>query len=84
MGTTLFGRLRSRMLRRLTRTAAAAEFAVSVSYAVKLVQCFRQAGSVAPPPRGRKPFVLAEHEALVRELVAARPDLTPDELTLEA
>jgi transposase len=66
-----------------TRTAAAAQFAVSVSCAIKLVQRFRRTGSVAPAPRGRKPFALAEHGALVRELVAARPDMTLDELTHE-
>jgi len=66
-----------------TRTAVAAQFAVSVSCAIKLVQRFRQTGSVAPAPRGRKRFALADHEALVRELVAARPDMTLDELTLE-
>jgi transposase len=66
-----------------TRSAAAGQFAVSVSCAIKLVQRFRQTGSVAPAPRGRKPFALAEHEELVRELVAARPDMTLDELTKE-
>jgi transposase len=66
-----------------TRTAAAAQFAVSVSCAIKLVQRFRQTGSIAPSARGRKPFALAQHEALVRELVAARPDMTLDELTHE-
>lgn len=66
-----------------TRTAAAAQFAVSVSCAIKLVQHFRRTGSVAPAPRGRKPFALAQHKALVRELIAARPDGTLDELTHE-
>ena len=66
-----------------TRTAAAEQFAVSVSCAIKLVQRFRQTGSIAPAPQGRKPFALAEHEELVRELVAAWPDLTLDELTNE-
>lgn len=67
----------------LTRAAAAARFAVSVSCVVKLVQRFRRTGSVAPAPRGRKPFALAAHDALVRALVAARPDATLDELTHE-
>ena len=66
-----------------TRTAAAEQFSVSVSCAIKLMQRFRRTGSVAPAPRGKKPFALAEHEALVRELVAARPDMTLDELTYE-
>jgi transposase len=66
-----------------TRTAAAAQFAVSVSCAIKLVQRFQRTGSVAPAARGRKSFALAEHEVLVRGLVAARPDMTLDELTAE-
>ena len=53
------------------RTAIAAQFALSASRAVKLVQRFGRTGSAAPAPRGGKPFALAEHEALVRELVDA-------------
>jgi transposase len=48
---------------------------------VKLMQRFRRTGSIAPAARGRKPFALAEHERVVRNLVAAQPDLTLDELT---
>jgi transposase len=77
MGRAYSEDLRSRIVTAVeagaTRTAAAAQFAVSVSCAIKLVQRFRQTGSVAPAPRGKKPFALAGHEALVRELVAARP-----------
>ena len=65
----------------MSRNAAAGHLTVSVSCVVKLMQRFRRTGSVAPAARGRKPFSLAEHEAVVRELVAARPDLTLDELT---
>jgi putative transposase len=87
MGRPYSDDLRSRIVAAVeagaTRTAAAAQFAVSVSCAIKLVQRFRRTGSVTPAPRGRKPFALAEHEALVRELVAAQPDLTLDELTGE-
>ena len=87
MGRPYSEDLRSRIVATVedgaTRAAAAAQFAVSVSCAIKLVQRFRQTGSVTPAPRGKKPFALAEHEALVRELVAARPDLTLDELTHE-
>ena len=64
-----------------SRNAAAGQFAVSVSCVVKLMQRFRRTGSIAPAPRGRKPYALAEHEAVVRELVATQPDLTLDELT---
>jgi transposase len=87
MGRPYSEDLRSRIVATVeagaTRTAAAEQFAVSVSCAIKLVQRFRQTGSVAPAPRGRKPFALAEHKELVRELVAERPDMTLDELTDE-
>jgi len=87
MGRPYSEDLRSRIVAAVedgaTRTAAAGQFGVSVSCAIKLVQRFRQTGSVAPAPRGRKPFALAAHDALVRELVAARRDMTLDELTLE-
>jgi hypothetical protein len=56
---------------------------VSVSCVVKLMQRFQRTGTVAPGPRGKKPYALEGHEALVRELVVARPDLTPDELHRE-
>lgn len=87
MGRPYSEDLRSRIVAAVeagaTRTAAAGQFAVSVSCAIKLVQRFRQTGSVVPAARGRKPFALAVHETLVRELVAARPDMTLDELTHE-
>jgi putative transposase len=63
-----------------SRNKVAKQFAVSVSCVVKLMQRFYRTGTVAPAPRGKKPHALAEHEATVRELVAARPDLTIDEL----
>jgi transposase len=66
-----------------TRSAAAEQFSVSVSCAVKLMQRFQQTGSVAPAPRGRKPFALAEHGGLVRKLIAEQPDAALDELTYE-
>jgi transposase len=58
----------------LSCSAAARQFAVSVSCAIKPLQRWRRTGSVAPDPRGRKPYALADHDGLVRELVAARPD----------
>ena len=67
----------------MSRNAAARQFAVSVSCVVKLMQHFRRTGTVAPAARGKKPYVLAEHEALVRALVAGRPDMTLDELQQE-
>ncbi len=46
---------------------------MSVSCAIKLLQRWRRTGSVAPDPRGRKPYALADHEGLVRELVPRAP-----------
>ena len=63
-----------------SRNKVAKQFAVSVSCVVKLMQRFRRTGTVTPAPRGKKAYALAEHEATVRELVTARPDLTIDEL----
>lgn len=65
----------------VSRNAAAKRFSVSVSCVVKLMQRFHRTGTVAPAARGRRPYALAEHETLVRELVAAQPDQTLDELT---
>jgi len=64
-------------------SAAARQFGVSPSCAIKLLQRFRQTGSVAPAARGKKPYALADDEALVRELVAGCPDMTLDELRAE-
>ena len=87
MGRPYSEDLRSRIVAAVeagaTRAAAAEQFAVSVSCAIKLVQRFRRTGSVAPAARGRKRFALAGHESLVRDLVAARSDMTLDELTDE-
>lgn len=66
-----------------SRNAAAKQFAVSVSCVVKLMQRVRRTGSIAPAPRGKKPYALAEHDGLVRALVAEQPDLTLDELKQE-
>jgi transposase len=56
-------------------------FGVSPSCVIKLMQRFRETGEVRSAKFGgyKKP-VLAEHEAKVRELVAARPDMTISEL----
>ena len=61
--------------------AAAATFAVSVSFVVKLRQRWRKTGSVAPDRYGGgkgSPLEAAAEEILA--LVAARPDLTIEEL----
>ena len=55
MGRPYSEDLRSRIVAAVeagaTRTAAAEQFAVSVSCAIKLVQRFRETGSVVPAPR---------------------------------
>jgi transposase len=64
-----------------SRRAAAAQFAVSESCAIKLLQRWQRTGSVAPAAMGgKKPFALAAHEERVRALLAARPDITLGEL----
>jgi transposase len=64
-----------------SRREAAEQFEVSVSCAIKLVQRWERTGSVAPAPMGgRKPYALAAHEARVRAVLAAQPDITLDEL----
>jgi putative transposase len=64
-----------------SRRAAADRFAVSESTAIKLVQQWEQTGSLEPGQiGGYRPFALAAHEKLVRELIAQAPDQTLDEL----
>src|SRR5262252_9197872 len=61
--------------------AAADRFAVSESTAIKLVQQCQQTGSLEPGRMGGyRPFALAAHDRLVRELIAQAPDQTLDEL----
>ena len=87
MGRPYSEDLRSRIVAAVeagaSRNAVARQFAVSVSCVVKLMQRFRRIGTIAPAPRGKRPYALAGHEALVRSLVAVQPDLTLDELTQE-
>lgn len=48
---------------------------------IKLMQRWRQTGSVEPGQMGGwKDYALADHEAVVRKLIAERPDLTLEEL----
>lgn len=73
--------LRRRLVRAVDGGAsareAAARFEVSASAAIKLVRRARQTGSTAPARIGgyRKPL-LDGHEALLRELTAAKPCIT--------
>jgi len=59
----------------------AARYEVSVSFVVKLMQRWRERGTLTPAPMGgREPRRLAGHAERVRALVAAYPDLTIDGL----
>jgi transposase len=77
--------LRARVVRAveggMSRRAAARQFDVSISFAVKLLLRWRRAGTLKPIRiGGTKPYALAAHCELVRSLVAAQPDITIDEL----
>jgi putative transposase len=80
--------LRLRIVRAVERGSsireAARRFAVSPSAAIKLMQRVRATGSPAPARFGghRRPL-LAPHEAALRRLVAATPDITLAELKAE-
>jgi transposase len=63
---------------------AARRFAVSPSAAIKLMQRVRATGSAAPARSGgQRPRVLGRHEADLRRLVEATPDLALAELQME-
>jgi transposase len=77
--------LRERVVRAVesgtSRRATAATFEVSISFVVKLMQRWRQRGTVqADRIGGWKRSTLAAHAERVRALVAAEPDLTIAEL----
>jgi len=77
--------LRIRVIRAVeagaSRRATALAYDVSVSFVIKLMRRWRDLGTAAAQPMGgTKEHILAEHEALVRELVARTPDMTLDEL----
>ena len=80
--------LRERIVRAVEKGSsirqAALRFEVSPSAAVKLMWRVRESGSAAPARFGghRRP-ILDEHEALVRSLVATKPDLTLVEIQAE-
>lgn len=62
-----------------TRHAAAAQFRVSVSSAIRWVQRWRASGEFAAKPRGGSDSPLEDHEAVLLGLAAEQPDLTLDE-----
>jgi transposase len=77
--------LRERMVRAVeggaSRRATAAKFDVSPSCVVKLLQRWRQRGTLAPEPvSGGRRAKLADHAERVEALLAATPDLTIAEL----
>lgn len=85
MAKPLSDDLRERVVRAVeggsSRHRAAEQFAVSVSFVVKLMQRFQATGSFKPGDFGGhgKPK-LAPHEALVRQLVEQTPSATLREL----
>ena len=62
-----------------TRHAAAAQFAVSVSSAVRWVQRWQADGEVKAKPTGGSISPLEQHEAELNALVREQADLTLDE-----
>jgi transposase len=77
--------LRARMVRAVeagaSRRATAAQFEVSPSCVIKLVQRWRQKGTLAPEPgRGGRRAKLADHAGRIHALLAATPDSTIAEL----
>ena len=77
--------LRSRAVETILDGATIPEAAeyhgVSISSIVRFLKLHRETGSVSPAKfGGYKDFALAEHEELVRQLVADQPDITLEEL----
>ena len=77
--------LREKIIRALeadhTQEEVADRFSVSLSFTEKLWRRFRETGSCAALPHaGGRQRALREHEAALREEVAAQPDVTLAEL----
>jgi transposase len=67
-----------------SRHAAAAHFAVSVSFVVKLMKAYRTTGGLAPKPGGgRRHAKLDPHRAFLLGRIAAKDDITMPELAAE-
>lgn len=62
-----------------TRRAAATQFKVSVSSAIRWVQRWQTDWAIAAKPRGGSISPLEDHAAVLAGLVAEQPDLTLDE-----
>lgn len=64
-----------------SRRSAAQRFGVSESCAIKLMQRWRETGTLAPGQMGgHKAYALSTHADRVQALVKAQPDITIDEL----
>ena len=64
-----------------SRRSAAQRFGVSESCAIKLMQRWRETGTLAPGQMGgHKDYALSTHADRVQALVKAQPDITIDEL----
>ena len=64
-----------------TYQEVATRFAVSVSCVSKIVRRWRRTGSLEPGQMGGwKEHALAMHEEVIRKIIAARSDITLDEL----
>ena len=78
--------LRARVIEAIAEGATCVEAAerhdVSLSSIVRFLRLKRETGSVCPAAKfgGYKPYVLAAHEKVVRQLVAHQPDITLAEL----
>src|SRR5664279_5216828 len=67
-----------------TRPEVADQYSVSLSSVGRFVRLDRETGSVSAAKfGGYKEFVLAAHEAMVRQLVAEQPDITLAELVTQ-
>jgi transposase len=78
------GELRVRVIRFVeeggSRREAAEQFDVSVSSAIRWVQCFRDDGTCEPMPRGGSTSPLEKHAERILALVSEQRDLTLDEI----
>ena len=88
MPSPLSSDLRERIVRAVAKGSsirqAALRFEVSPSAAVKLMRRVRERGSSAPARfGGHRRAMLDEHEALVRSLLDAKPDMTLREIQAE-
>jgi transposase len=80
------GELRVRVIRFVegggSRREAAEQYEVSVSSAIRWVQCFREDGTVEPMRRGGSISPLEEHAEQILGLISEQRDLTLDEMVL--